>query len=219
MSNLINSDAALGHGEYSLLETLLWEPKSGWFLLDQHLQRLSTSAEFFGYVYSENSIVSRLENYAEQIEQQQSIRVRLLVDQSGGLDISHVLSPGVGQQMALAIANEPVSSEDIFLQHKTTNRAVYDKFLDARGSADDVILWNEREELTECCLGNLCLRFAQEWLTPKLDSGLLAGTYRKHLIDQGKIVERTLAIDMLDDADEIAFINSVRKWCPAVLIG
>ena len=34
---------------FSLLESLLWEPKDGYLLLDHHLDRLRDSAQYFGY--------------------------------------------------------------------------------------------------------------------------------------------------------------------------
>jgi len=37
---------------FELLESLLWEPKNGYFLLDRHLQRLERSADYFNFPLS-----------------------------------------------------------------------------------------------------------------------------------------------------------------------
>ena len=49
------------------------------------------------------------------------------------------------------------------------------------------------------------------------DSGLLAGTFRAWLLDQGKIRERVMKIEDLKRCSKIYLINSVRKWQEAVL--
>ena len=36
-------------GNFDLFETMLWTPEVGYFLLDEHLERLYTSAEYFTF--------------------------------------------------------------------------------------------------------------------------------------------------------------------------
>ena len=201
--------------DFSLLETLLWEPADGWFLLDRHLQRIEKTARFFGYMYSEPEVRS----YLDQLSQSFLVpkRVRLLVNKTGAIESRSTEVIEQDKPLKLAVAESPVNSEDIFLRHKTTRRAIYDAFLNKHLDADDVILWNEREELTECCRGNICLKIDDAWVTPHLKSGLLAGTFRDHLIQKNQIKERLVTLDALKDADEIVFINSVRKWCPTTI--
>ena len=55
------------------------------------------------------------------------------------------------------------------------------------------------------------------WWTPPVAAGLLPGTYRAALIDEGRLRERDLPLDLVRRADEIAVVNSVRGWRPAVL--
>jgi len=77
---------------------------------------------------------------------------------------------------------------------------------------DDVLLWNERGELTESCLANLVVEIEGNWFTPPVDSGLLPGTFRAWLLEQGKIRERALKVDDLKRCSKIYLVNSVRKW-------
>ena len=55
-------------------------------------------------------------------------------------------------------------------------------------------------------------------MTPPLDAGLLPGTYRAALVREGRLIERTVTIDELRDAAEIALVSSVRGWRSAVLV-
>jgi branched-subunit amino acid aminotransferase/4-amino-4-deoxychorismate lyase len=80
-----------------------------------------------------------------------------------------------------------------------------------------VLLWNERGEITESCVANVVLRMDGCLLTPPVGAGLLAGTFRAWLLEQGKVQERTLRISDLEKCSGIYLINSVRKWHEAVL--
>lgn len=202
--------------EFMLLETLLWEPETGWFLLDYHVQRLLRSAEKLSFLVDEVSVRHALAEAAEAVST--PTRGRLLLTSAGEIRLQTAEAGPTGQQMFLAVAPTPIQHDDLFLRHKTTQRATYNKFRGERPDADDVILWNERNELTETCIGNVCLRFGDSWLTPDLSSGLLPGTYRQFLVDEGKITAKVLPLQALYDADEVVFFNSVRKWCPAVVI-
>jgi para-aminobenzoate synthetase/4-amino-4-deoxychorismate lyase len=95
---------------------------------------------------------------------------------------------------------------------------MYDTARAARPGCDDVILWNERGEITESCSANVVIDLDGERITPPLESGLLGGTFRASLIDQKQIVERVVPIELLRAARRVYLINSVRKWMDAVLI-
>lgn len=55
-------------------------------------------------------------------------------------------------------------------------------------------------------------------LTPPVRCGLLAGTYRDHLIASGRIVEEVIRVDDLTPETEIFLLNSVRGWVPAKIV-
>ena len=82
---------------------------------------------------------------------------------------------------------------------------------------DDVVLINQRGEVTETTIANLVVRRGDRWYTPPLDSGCLPGVYRAKLLEEGEIEERVLTLQDLVSADEIALINSVRLWRAARL--
>ena len=138
-------------------------------------------------------------------------KVRLLLNRHGEPRIAHDTLPPP-KPWRVGLAPEPVSSRDVFLFHKTTHRAVYEQARAARPECDDVLLWNERGELTEATMGNLVLELEGGFCTPPLDGGLLAGVYRGQLLREGALQERVLNKDLLAQARGIRLINSVRKW-------
>ena len=121
-------------------------------------------------------------------------------------------------RVRLQLAERPIDSGSPFLYHKTTHRQVYQAFEFDSARADDVLLWNERGELTETRIANLIIKLDGAWLPPPVESGLLAGTYRAWMLDQGLVKEQVLRIDDLRRASEIAVINAVRKQRPAILV-
>jgi para-aminobenzoate synthetase/4-amino-4-deoxychorismate lyase len=81
-----------------------------------------------------------------------------------------------------------------------------------------VLLWNERQEITETSIANAVLRIGEDLFTPFVDAGLLAGTYRAFLLDNRRIRERVLTLSDLRQCSNIYLINSVRGIQEAQLI-
>ena len=195
--------------EFWLLETMRYEPGKGvWFLTD-HISRLKRSAEYFDYPLDETEILQELENVATE----ESQRLRIQVSSEGRWKIELAPLGKILQTVRLRLATTPVDSKDIFLFHKTTNRSVYDSR--KQENCDDVILFNERGEITETTISNLFLEIGGELLTPRVDSGLLAGTYRQNMLTTGKARESRLLITDLERADRLFVANSVRGLLPA----
>ncbi len=184
--------------EFSLLETLLWQPESGIFLLDEHLLRLRDSAVYFNFPLDLEQAHRKLLAAAAALPGQPH-RLRLLLDRHGATTIeSTPLDPaalGTPQPDAsaplvrLALAARPIDPADPFLYHKTTQRLVYQQALAESPGAEDVLLWNPNRQLTESTIANLVVRLNGELLTPPLAGGLLPGVYRSHLLRGGVIKE------------------------------
>jgi para-aminobenzoate synthetase/4-amino-4-deoxychorismate lyase len=82
---------------------------------------------------------------------------------------------------------------------------------------DDVLLWNEQSEITETCIANVVLELDGELVTPPVRCGLLPGTFRAWLLDQGIVREKVVTIKELKGSKHIYLVNSVRKWRDAIL--
>ena len=112
-----------------------------------------------------------------------------------------------------------MNSDNVFLFHKTTNRREYDVRKSRYPGIDDVLLVNQRGEITEATSSNLIVKIDGQLYTPPLDSGCLPGIYRDVLLGDGSVTEEVIRVDDVDRAEEIALINSVRLRRTAVLHG
>jgi len=197
-----------GLSEYQLLETLLWNA-DGYYLLDRHLSRLNRSSELLGFELNESAVRQALSAAVE--DHSEPMRVRLLVSEDGHYDIEVGRIADFSKPvLTVKLADEPVDSENRFLYHKTTRRAVYNRERERLNGADDAILYNRRGELTESTIANIALCLDGTWVTPPVSSGLLAGVMREELLANGTLKERVLSINDLKSAEGIRLMNSVR---------
>jgi para-aminobenzoate synthetase/4-amino-4-deoxychorismate lyase len=144
-------------------------------------------------------------------------RVRLVVPQTGSPRLQTTPMGLQTQPFKVCLAKTPVDSSNPFLYHKTTHRVVYEQAKQACPGYDDVLLWNERGELTESSIANIIVEMAGGWYTPPVECGLLAGVYRSLLLEQGQVQERVIRVDELTAASQILLVNSVRRQWPAIL--
>lgn len=202
----------------ALLETMRFEPGSatdanhGIHNLPGHLARLEKSASYFGF-RNDPSIEQKL--VAAVIDETQPSRLRLLLARNGDvtIDLSPLsLEPSRGEIRKLCVDPEPVDSSDPYLFHKTTNRDRYKSRAARHAHSHDVILVNERGEVTETTIGNLAVQLEGRWWTPPLDCGLLPGVERSRLLAEGVLAERRLTLEQLWKATAIATISSLRGW-------
>jgi para-aminobenzoate synthetase/4-amino-4-deoxychorismate lyase len=194
---------------FELLASLRLE-ESGYFLLEEHLDRLTDSAEYFDYVFAREIVRNALEAYRAQVERFPA-KVRLLSDKRGALTITDELLPAP-QPWKVGLARAPIESRQRWTHHKTTRRAVYDDARATRLDCVDVLLWTADGALTESTFANIVLRFGDKRYTPPSEAGLLPGVFRRHLLETGEIEERSLTVDDLAKTDEVMLINSVRRW-------
>jgi para-aminobenzoate synthetase/4-amino-4-deoxychorismate lyase len=197
---------------FSLLESMLFEEGKGFFLLERHLERLSDSARYFGFSLNITSIRDDLARYAAKLTGNN--KVRLLLSRSGDFFIqTEELSDTVSPSMPLiGFAVTRVESSNPFLYHKTSCREVFSGEQASRPECVDVVFLNERDEITEAANNNIVIRKGGALVTPPLESGLLPGTFRGHLLANGEIMEQVVTRKDLELAEEIYLINSVRKW-------
>ncbi|ASK61039.1 aminodeoxychorismate synthase, component I [Virgibacillus phasianinus] len=202
--------------EFQLLESIGLVHGS-YLVLENHMERLEKSAWYFNFSIDIEEIRKELMKCAST-HSNDKWKVRLLVDQDGQFtcEAVQIIHDSIDEVTAV-LANAAVSSEDVFLYHKTTNRSVYKKAKASHPDVYDVLLWNEKKEVTEFTAGNVVMQINDQFFTPPIECGLLGGTFRKKLIDSGKIAERIIRVDELKDCECIWFINSVREWIPVKL--
>ncbi len=208
--------------DFQLIETLLWQPESGFFLLDYHLERLADSVRYFHFSCDIDEVRQRL--LVAVARRQERLRVRLLLYRDGRIEISSVLLPDESPPAELPkviFSQEGVDPADPHRFHKTTRRELYDR---ERGRTVaqgfyEVLFINTSGAVTEGSISNIFVRLEQNGplFTPPVESGLLAGTFRRLLLEQGKTAERVLAINEVLAANEVYLANSVRGMIQIVI--
>jgi len=201
---------------FQLLETMLWNPGTGYVLLDRHLERLREAAEYFSRPLSATEVDDALA--AAVAEAAGPLRVRLLVDEAGR--VTTEARPHVASSVPpkVALAKQPLDSADVFLFHKTTNRGVYERALDSVEGVDDVLLWNTAGELTEATTANVIVEVDDVRVTPPVDCGLLPGTWRAAMLEAGEVVEQRIPIASVKPSTRLWLVNSVHGMREAILI-
>jgi para-aminobenzoate synthetase / 4-amino-4-deoxychorismate lyase len=207
---------ALVAGE-GLMETMAFEPGAGDGSvrdLGDHLARLADSARYFGLVVPPGTH----ELVAKAVRGLGApARVRLVLRASGPVEVETLAFADEvpTSTLRLCVDLEPVSSSDVMLFHKTTNRRRYDERTRRHPAADDVVLVNERGEVTETTRANLAVLLDDQWYTPPINCGLLPGVERARRLADGRLVERVVSLDDLRDARAVATLSSLRGWRPA----
>lgn len=193
--------------QFSLLETILWTPQDGYFLLEKHIERMRDSAGYFNFSFSSEYLELHLKNLSAEFNSPK--RIRLLLNKAGEISTQTRDFQILEKPFKVNLAEQPINSDDIFLFHKTTNRKAYPS---STKGMDDVLLYNEKNELTEFTIGNLVVEMNSTLFTPPISCGLLAGTFREHLLETQQVKERIISKDELQKCSKIFLVNSVRKW-------
>jgi para-aminobenzoate synthetase / 4-amino-4-deoxychorismate lyase len=193
---------------FKIIETMRWEGE--YWLLEEHLDRMRASAEYFGFRFEERLAREALADVVLRFEDRPH-RVRLLLAQDGllELDSSEIDFAPFGR---VRLSARMVLSSDRFLYHKTTRREMYTQELAAARAAqcDDALFFNERGQLTEGAIHNVFLVNGALWRTPAIGCGLLPGTYRASILkSRSNAREDVLTLDDLSGADAIYLCNSV----------
>jgi para-aminobenzoate synthetase/4-amino-4-deoxychorismate lyase len=200
--------------EFGLIESLRLE-NGAYPLLQRHLQRLASSAAFFGFSLDLARVTTELAQQAAGSSGLQ--KVRLLLARDGAVALTAAPLPDSDTPVTVAISTTRIDSADPFRYHKTTRRELLDAAREERADIAEVLFLNQRGELTEGSYHNLLLRIDGKLLTPQRESGLLAGVMRQELLERGETVEAILYPDDLRRAEEVWLINSVRGRRRAVL--
>lgn len=188
--------------------------------IDRHRQRLARTAAALGLSVDGGTVDSRL---AEAERGHPSGRFRLrLVAGPDQLSVHVSEAPVTDLPVPLQLARTPLETRGRLsrvIANKTTHRAHYHALRDqADPGIFDVICHTPEGEITECTTGNVALLIDGEWLTPAATVGLLPGVLREELLETGVLREARLDLADLARAEEVAFLNSLRGWCPAVVV-
>ena len=196
---------------FDLLETILWTPERKFWLLPYHLRRLRQSAQYFGFKLDSGQVRRQLAGCAAALLSGAPHRIRLLVSRSGAASVtSSSVGPGMSDFPDIVLAAQPVDAANPLLYHKTTCRQIYQDALKLVPGAADVLLYNQKSEITESTIANIVVEMGGRLCTPPLHCGLLPGTLRAYLLERGLIMEKPLTIVQLLSCRSVFLLNSVR---------
>ncbi|MGZ8602358.1 MAG: aminodeoxychorismate synthase component I [Actinomycetota bacterium] len=195
---------------FELYETLRHDPGEGFRHLDRHLRRLRESSAYFGFAFDEPAVVQALQQEASRFPDRPA-RLRVSVDRQGRVDVG--ATPLVTSPEPVRVAvdrGHPVDHTDPMMFHKNSLRGVYEEARARHPDADEVLLVNDRGEITEATIANVAVSLDGRWVTPPLDAGLLPGVGREVALEEGWLVEGTVRPDDLRRADAIELLSDVR---------
>ncbi|WP_044008561.1 aminotransferase class IV family protein [Leisingera methylohalidivorans] len=209
-------DAIRNDPAFRLIETLGWHPGEGFRHLEQHLARMARSAAAFGIPFDP----AQARHVLAEAAGDRPRRCRLALDAGGQLELT---APPLGSSPAewrLGIAETRLDAADVWLQHKTTRRILYDAArANLPGGMDELLFLNQRGEVCEGTITNLFVTRADgQVVTPPLTCGLLPGILRQVMLERGECREAVLGLQDLQAARAIRMGNSLRGLIPARLI-
>jgi len=221
---------------FQLIETMLWQPRHGYWLLELHLERLEQSARYFMYTLDRQAVVARLQDVAAGfVNSGLPRRVRLALARDGAIEITytelasaalHGSAPpradnrgNVEMEPDLSLPRVVLSakhtdSHNPYLFHKTTLRGLYDDERRRAVAAGyyEVLFYNEKGEVTEGSITNIFVRKGELYHTPPVDCGLLNGVFRQYFMAAKplQVKETVLTRQDLAEAEGLYVANSVR---------
>jgi para-aminobenzoate synthetase / 4-amino-4-deoxychorismate lyase len=202
---------------FELLETMRHDPAEGVRHLDMHLRRLAGSADYFRFRYDETEVREAVEKTVASAPPA-PCRVRLALGRDGTVRVTCTPLATEPDVVRVALDDVPQDPGDLFLFHKTSRRQRYEEARRRHPDADDVLLINDRAEVTESTIANVVVCVDGRWVTPPIEAGLLPGIGRAVALDDGSVTEAPVTIENLRSAEELALISDARGWRRAVLV-
>ncbi|MDD4954596.1 MAG: aminodeoxychorismate synthase component I [Candidatus Omnitrophica bacterium] len=199
--------------DFSLIESVLWEPCLGYYLLNPHLERLKRSCKYFSININSGQLKKELAVLAKTLKTKaNSFKIRIMVDSDGKFFIEKSSLKGENLPITVKISKQTTDPENILLYHKTTSRKLYEEERAKAGREGffEVIFLNKYAELTEGSITNLFVLKNNILYTPPVKCGLLPGVLRQHLLINGAAKEKVLYEKDLKTAQKIYIGNSVR---------
>jgi para-aminobenzoate synthetase / 4-amino-4-deoxychorismate lyase len=200
----------------ALYETIRHTPGVGCAFMEEHLQRLAHSAEYWGFPLSPPRARQRLQAAVAQ-HHDASCVLRLELHSSGDLHVTSrpVPAPPAGP-VSVLLSAQHTDAADRFLAHKTNHRLVYDRERVAALEEGffEVIFSNTSGQLTEGAITNLFVKLGGSWYTPPISDGLLPGIWRGRFMADAGATERSISAAELAGAEAMVVGNSVRGIIP-----
>ncbi|GEM_PF-1197459 len=196
------------------------------YVLDQqialetyHRQRLQQGLEQYGIKLSADKIFSEIHKTIERhAADGPELKVRFEIFPTPTASAMQIKATAFSRKdlkpVKLGFAVDLVVNSASANHLKTTDRDIYDAALElaTEQGLDDLVLCNERGAVAETGIYNILWyeEAAQQWFTPSLASGCVAGVQRAYLLDSGKLQEKVCYPEDLLKAKSIMVCNALR---------
>ena len=203
-----------------ILETFLWQPRTGVKNFSQHKKRLIKTANELKYPFKEVHFQNAIKSIISVDKPQ---RVRLALNNLGEFNIqqSDYEPYQINSEVTFSLSKYPLSDKVQVTRHKVSDRNFYDgerNRIRKLTEADEVIFLNNKNEICEGSYTSIFIKKNGVLVTPPLSSGLLPGILRADLLEKKQAIERTLTITDIIEAKEVFLGNSLRGLMKAKLL-
>lgn len=197
--------------DFSLIETMRYEPEIGLVRERLHLARLRRSVTRLGFTGADKA---KGELAVALKDADALLRVRMTLSPEGEIAVTTTPFTPLAEDTIwrVRVASHRLNSRDPLLRYKTSRRAIYEA---ARAEyrpdeADEVLLLNEKDEVCEGTITSCFLDDGSGTLkVPPISSGLLAGVLRTQFICERRA--RVQRLTLADVANGRLFMgNSLR---------
>ncbi|MBU3078121.1 aminodeoxychorismate synthase component I [Sphingomonas quercus] len=203
-----------GQQAFDLIETMRFEALDGFVELERHLKRIKESAEALGFSFDRHQVRNELQ--AASFPVRHDARVRLRLGRSGATAIAiDRLPPEPDWPVSVRLMPRAVDRDDFRLYHKTSDREFYDRPRQAAG-VFEAVFYDADGFITEGSFTSVFLERDGLLVTPPAARGLLPGTLRGRLLDEGRAIEADLRPADLERGFLIG--NTLRGLMPARLV-
>ncbi|MDD7986270.1 aminodeoxychorismate synthase component I [Lentisphaera marina] len=199
--------------------SFLWSRTEGFNHLDKHLNRIDQSCQWLLRPFDAQACRESLSKLKQRLEEEKFdyAKVRISIDFDGQYTINHQdLANPFWKDLKVAIYTEShINSKDPYTYHKTDRRDIYNKAFDyaKQNNLDEVIILNEQGHVCEGSISAIMIIDKDgHKVVPRLKSGILPSISRQVLIENEDIIQRTITIEDLQNAQSVALGNSVRNW-------
>ncbi|KLD98971.1 aminotransferase class IV family protein [Aliarcobacter butzleri] len=160
------------------------------FNLDYHQKRVANTI----------GLNINLQEYINPISEE-LLRCKLIYDENGVVDVLYF--PYKKREIK---SFKIIFDNEIEYSKKYLNRVKLDELYEKRDDCDEVIII-KNEIVTDTTIANIAIFYKNSWITSK--NCLLGGTTRARLLEEKKLLEKDITLDMLKNASKVALMNAM----------
>lgn len=160
------------------------------FNLDYHQKRVANTI----------GLNINLQEYINPISEE-LLRCKLIYDENGVVDVLYF--PYKKREIK---SFKIIFDNEIEYSKKYLNRAKLDELYEKRDDCDEVIII-KNGIVTDTTIANIAIFYENSWITSK--NCLLGGTTRARLLEEKRLFEKDITLDMLKNASKVALMNAM----------